>query len=148
LTQSRLSDYHGSMSKQQPTIQLGKFCAALRVRPRDVRYILEEGHIPQGVAEAPNSGTHRQFSPRQAFWLAMIAKLKESGVSVPIAAKIADYSERSLRIVARNLGWDRPFAPDLGRMQTEHQYVAEIAERAYIRIGSDAAPGAGPTWVL
>jgi len=130
------------MAKPRPTIQLGQFCAALRVRPRDARYILEQGYVPLGVDVAPNSGTYRQFDPRQAFWLAMVAKLKESGVAVPLGAKIADYCERSLRTVARNLGWDPRFGPDLARLETEHQYFAEIAERRFIRIGSDAAPGA------
>ncbi|MFW6171428.1 MAG: MerR family transcriptional regulator [Planctomycetota bacterium] len=143
MTESRASAYHGTMANHQSTIQLGAFCAALRVRPRDVRYILEQGYVPAGVDAAPNSGTYRQFTPRQAFWLAMIAQLKEAGIPVPLAAQIAHYCEQSLRTVARNLGWDRVFAPDLGRLETGHRYVAEIADRQYIRIGSNAAPSAG-----
>ena len=142
LAKSRGSDYNREMAKPRPTIQLGQFCAALRVRPRDARYILEQGYVPLGVDVAPNSGTYRQFDPRQAFWLAMVAKLKESGVAVPLGAKIARYSEESLGTLGRRLGWDPQFGPDLGRLETEYQYVAEIAERKYIRIGSDAGPGA------
>ena len=41
------------MAKPRPTIQLGQFCAALRVRPRDARYILEQGYVPLGVDVAP-----------------------------------------------------------------------------------------------
>ena len=47
--------------------------------------MLEQGHVPSGVQEAPDSGNYRQFGPGQAFWLGMVLKLKQAELKTPLA---------------------------------------------------------------
>lgn len=129
--------------KTSGTVQLGEICERLGVRERDARYVLEQGYIPKGVAKSPESGNYRQFGPGQAFWLAMVLKLKQCGIQTPLAAKIATYAEGALRTVTQNLGWEWTFLPAKGWFDTEHQYFVEIAELKYIRFGTDASPSRG-----
>ena len=121
-----------------PTIQLRDICEALDVSDRDARYVLERGFIPKGVYVKPASGTHRQFSGGQAFWLGLVLKLKASGINTPLAAKITDYAARSIQTVTQNLGWESPFLPTHGRLETENGYKVEIADLTFIRFGTDA----------
>ena len=72
------------------TIQLKEFCRLFRVEDRQVRYILEAGHVPDGVRRAPSTGNRREFDPGQAFWLAIVVKLKQVGLKTPLAAEVAD----------------------------------------------------------
>ena len=125
---------------QQPTVQLGEICLRLEVRERDARYVLEQGHIPKGVDGAPDSGNYRQFGPGQAFWLGMVLKLKAIGIQTPLAAKIANDAEESLRTVTQNLGWDWRFRPLAGSFDTAHQYYVDVGDLKYIRIVTDANP--------
>ena len=71
-------------------IQLGVFCARLQIADREVRYVLERGIVPPGVAKSPSTGNPRQFSPAQAFWLALVVKLRRSGFKTSLAAMTAD----------------------------------------------------------
>ena len=125
------------------TIQLGELCERLGVGARDARYVLEQGYIPKGVADSPDSGNYRQFGPGQAVWLGMVLKMKQFGMPTPLAAKIADFAQQALRGVTRNLAWDWGFVPMSGRLDTQHQYVLEIADLEHIRLGTDANPSAG-----
>ncbi len=126
---------------QQQTIQLGEICERLRVKERDARYVLEQGHVPHGVDESPASGTYRRFGPGQAFWLGMVLKLKQGGITTPLAAQIANYAQESLHTVTQRLGWEWRFLPLKGWFDSEHEYVVEVADLQYIRFGTDASPG-------
>ena len=126
---------------QRSTIQLGEICRRLDVRERDARYVLEQGHVPQGVEQAPESGNYRQFDPKQAFWLAMVLKLKSVGVKTPLAATIANYAQRALQTVTQNLGWEWQFLPQAGRFDTANEYFVEVGDLQYIRFVTDAQPG-------
>ncbi len=128
------------MALAKKTIKLRDICRALGIRDRYARYVLERGFVPKGVCEAPGSGEHREFSPYQAFWLGMVLMLKESGLKTPLAARIADYAEGSVRTAAQNLGWDWQFLPREGRFDTEHQYWVEVADVKYIRLVTDSCP--------
>lgn len=128
------------MMQRPKTIQLGEICRRLDVRERQARYVLEQGHVPKGVNRSPDSGTYRQFSPGQAFWLAILLKLKEADISTSRAAKIADYAEGGVRTLTQNLGWDWQFLPSAGRFDTEHDYFLEVGDIQCIRIGTDANP--------
>src|SRR4051794_20078644 len=121
------------MTTAKTTIRLHELCECLQVPVRHVRYVLEKGFLPQGVEEAPNSGNHRQFDAAQAFWLAILLKLKENGIATPLAAEITGYAYSSVRTVTQNLGWEPQFMPHLGRLQTKHDYYIEIADHKYIR---------------
>lgn len=125
------------------TIQLQDVCQVLDVRDRDARYVLERGYIPTGVEKSPSSGTHRQFTREQAFWLGMVLRLKATGIKTRLAAQIADYAARSVQTVTQHLGWDNSFLPSQGRLTTDHCYLVEIADLKFIRFGSDARPSSG-----
>lgn len=128
---------------ENQTLQLGELCACLKVRDRDVRYVLEQGYVPEGVETAPTSGNHRQFGPGAAFWLALVLKLKGIGIKTPLAAQIANYANGALRTVTQNLGWDWQFLPSLGRFDTDHQYSVEVGDLEAIRFMTNASPTPG-----
>lgn len=121
-------------------IGLGEFCNLFDVAAREVRYVLERGFVPAGTDESPSTGNHRRFGPGQAFWLAMVVKLKQSGVKVPVAAWIADYAIESLRTITRSLNWDWGFRPEKGEFDTDRQYLVEFADLKFVRIVTDANP--------
>ena len=122
------------------TIQLHDICEALSDGDSDARYVLERGFVPKGVYVKPASGTHRQFSGGQAYWLALVLKLKATGIKTPLAAEIADYATRFIQTVTQNLGWEASFLPTQGRLKTKNGYKVEIADLKYIRFGTDAGP--------
>ena len=122
------------------TIQLRDFCRLFRVPDRQVRYILEEGHVPDGVRHAPSTGNHREFDPGQAFWLGIVLKLKQFGLRTLLAAKASDYTTLALRGITQNLSWDWRFLPAQGWFDTEHQYFVEICDFDYIRLVTNACP--------
>ena len=123
-----------------PTIQLSEVCRLLDVDYREVRYILEEGHVPKGVAERPSTGNRREFAPEQAFWLGIVLKLKQAGVKTPLSAKIADAVVAGLRTLTQNLCWDPTFLPMKGWFETDHQYFLDVADRQYMRLVTDSNP--------
>ncbi|HWL09930.1 MAG TPA: hypothetical protein VNQ76_16110 [Planctomicrobium sp.] len=137
LTKAYCRLYGLSMSQ---TIRLGDICKRLSVPERDARYVMERGFVPKGIDGSPQSGNHRQFGPAQAFWLAIVLKLKENGIPVPLAAAIATHGEQVLRGTAQNLGWDWSFSPRSGRFDTEHQYFLDIGDRTYVRLATNANP--------
>lgn len=136
---SRKSAYNADMSKI-PTIRLKDFCQLFDVEDREVRYILEEGHVPTGVADHPNTGNHREFGPESAFWLAVVVKLRQAGVKTPFSAKVADFAVRGLRTVTQNLSWDPSFLPMHGWFDTDHEYCLDVGDLKYIRMATDANP--------
>lgn len=127
-------------TKIKKIIQLGEFCRCLEVADREVRYVLERGFVPSGAAKAPATGNHRQFGPEQAFWLALVVKLRQFGLKTSLAAATADAALQFLRGVTQNLGWERPFLPQLGWFHTDKQYLLEVADGKYVRMLTDTCP--------
>ena len=85
-----------------PTVQMGEICRRLAVRERDARYVLEQGHVPEGVDGAPESGNHRQFGPRQAYWLGMVLKLKAIGIQTHVRMpQVSQFGLRTGTVMAR-----------------------------------------------
>jgi hypothetical protein len=104
---NRLSACNGAMPSS-PKIQLSEFCSLFDADDRQVRYIIEEGFVPNGVEHSPSAGNRREFGPGHAFWLAIVLKLKQTGLKTAPATDVADFANRGLRSVAQNLSWDRP----------------------------------------
>lgn len=121
-------------------MKVGEFCDRLGVPYRHVRYVLEEGILPKGVAVEPGRGEHRDLDPVQAFWLGIVLKLKESGVKTPLAGQIADFARDGVRGVAGNLNWEHGFNPFLGRFETANRWYVDIGDVTYVRIATTANP--------
>jgi hypothetical protein len=105
-----------------------------------VRYILEQGLIPEGVDQSPGRGEHRQLRPKEAYWLALVLVLKGNGLRAPLAAQIADHLRISVRIIAANLGWDSTFHPFSAKFETECEWFADLAELRYVRVVTNSDP--------
>lgn len=137
------ADYRIYREGMSMTIRLGEICKRLRIPERDGRYVLEQGFVPKGIGKTPRSGNHRQFDSAQAFWLALVLKLKESGIPVPLAATMVDHGLQVLKVVTQNLNWDSRFLPSAGRFDTDRQYFLEIGDKKYVRLMTDANPSGG-----
>lgn len=122
------------------TIKLGEFCRLLDVEERKASYVMERGFVPKGIHGSPERGNHRSFRPEQAFWLAIVLKFKELGISTPMAAEIADFSNLALRGITQNLGWDWGFLPSFGRFDSEHEYYLEVGDLKFLRLATTACP--------
>ena len=107
---------------------------------RDARYVLAHGMVPEGVKTDPGRGKHRVFGDREAFWLAIVLKLKAAGIKPKLAAEMASWSER-VRGFAVISGWDALFSPFDGRLVTENQWCLEVGDAKFVRLLSDATPG-------
>jgi hypothetical protein len=136
---SRPSAYYFNMRIMDP-LQIGELCRRLDVPYRDARYVLERGHLPAGVEVAPGHGHHRQLTASQAAWLALILKLKVSGLRVPEAVQVADFAREAVRTVGQQMGWDPAFAPFDGRLETINQWYIDIGDMKSIRLVTDACP--------
>ena len=123
-----------------PTIQLKEFCKLFRFEDRQVRFVLEQGFVPRGVAQSPATGNRREFGPDHAFWLAIVLHLKQNGVKTPAAAEIAELAGEGVRYIAQTLGGDRTYWPAGGWLATDHQYYLDVGDRRFIRIETDACP--------
>jgi hypothetical protein len=139
LPESRFTAYKRDM-RPLPTIQLSEFCALFGFANREARYVLERGHVPNGVEQSPNTGHHRQFGPGHSFWLAIVLKLKQAGVKTPVAADVADYTNRALHAVTQNLVWDMPFLPAEGYFDTKNQYFVDVGDSQFMRLVTDSCP--------
>lgn len=126
--------------KKPVTIRHGELCKLLEIPARLLSYILEQGHLPQGVRREPRTGNPREFNPGQAFWLAIVVKLRQTGLTTPLAAQVADYAAQTLRSVTQNLNWDFRFRPDQAEFDTEHQYMVEVGDLEWVRLVTDASP--------
>jgi hypothetical protein len=121
-------------------LSVGALCERLDVPYRHVRYVLEQGILPQGVEPKPDRGHHRLLSAGQAFWLGIVLKLKQSGVTAGLAGRIAEQVRLQHRGLAQNLGYDFGFAPFLGQLKTEQRWLAEVGDLTYLRTVTDAYP--------
>jgi hypothetical protein len=107
---------------------------------RDVRYVLEQGVLPVGVDESPGRGEHRDLTPVQAFWLAIVLVLKQNGVKVPVAGRVADFAKRGVKGVARSANWEYSFDPFAGKFDTDNGWWVEVGDLKYIRLVTTANP--------
>lgn len=121
-------------------MRVAELSERLKVPYRDVRYVLEQGHLPKGVEESPGKGEHRELDPAQAFWLAIVLKLKQSGLRTPLAAAIADFAKTAVHGIARGLMWEHGFQPFQGHMKTDNQWYLDVGELKYIRVATTANP--------
>src|SRR5262249_37301211 len=112
--------------------QLRELCTRLGVSYRDARYVCEKGWLPAGVAPQPGRGNHRQLTPAQAVWLGIVLRLKACGLTTRAAARVAARAER-VRGMTRNLGWDWPFAPFDGALETDRRWYLEVGDVRLVR---------------
>jgi hypothetical protein len=124
-------------------MRVGELAERLGVPYRDVRYVLECGVVPEGVAEASGRGDHRHLTVAQACWLAMVLHLKRNGVRVPAAGVIARYAEYAVHGVARRLNWDHRYDSFRGSLETEFQWYLDCADCRYARLATTAKPSKG-----
>ncbi|REJ97680.1 MAG: hypothetical protein DWQ35_01390 [Planctomycetota bacterium] len=121
-------------------MQVAELTRRLGVPYRHVRYVLEQGILPKGVAESPGRGEHRDLTPAQAFWLAIVLVLKENGVKTPMAGKLADHAARAIPGIAANASWEWHYNPFQGRIDTEFEWYLDIGDSKYVRIATTANP--------
>ena len=131
------------MAKRSSTAEiefkLRDFCDRIGVTYRDARYALAHGFVPEGIDQDPGRGNHRLFNHRQAFWLAIVLKLKAAGIKPKLAAEMAKWAER-ITGYSVNLGWEWTFAPFNGQLRTEYKWFLEVGDASFVRILTDANP--------
>ena len=120
-------------------LKLRDFCDRIGANYRDARYALAHGMVPQGICEEPGRGKHRVFNYHQAFWLAILLKLKAAGIQPKLAAEMAKWAE-SVKGFAVNSGWDWRFSPFDGQYATHKQWFLELGDAQLVRIMTDANP--------
>jgi hypothetical protein len=121
-------------------MRVSELSERLGVPYRDVRYVLEQGVLPTGVDESPGRGEHRDLTAAQAFWLAIVLVLKQSGMKVPVAGRVADFAKRAVKGVARHLNWEYPFDPFVGRSDMDNGWWVDVGDLRYIRLVTTANP--------
>jgi hypothetical protein len=135
----------------QQTLQLGELCRRLGVPARRARYVLEQKILPDGVDPDPDRGNHRQLTLGQAYWLGIVLKLKEAGMSAPRAACAANAMEGAFTALGGKLMQDPHFNPFYGLLNTTCHWFVEIGDSKYVRLSFMSDP---PTerplmsWVL
>ena len=120
-------------------LKLRALCDRIGENYRDARYVLAHGMVPKGVKRDPGRGKHRVFNHWEAFWLAIVLKLKSAGVKPKLAAEMAGWSQR-IKGLAANFGWDWRFSPFDGQLATENQWYLEVGDAKFVRILTDANP--------
>jgi len=120
-------------------LKLRALCDRIGVNYRDARYVLAHGMVPRGIDSDPGRGNHRVFNQWEAFWLAIVLKLKSAGVKPKLAAEMAGWSDR-VKGLAVNLGWDRHFSPFDGQLATENRWYLEVGDAKFVWIRTDASP--------
>lgn len=121
-------------------MRVSELSERLGVPYRDVRYVLEQGVLPAGVNENPGRGEHRDLTPAQAFWLAIVLVLKQNGLKVPVAGVVAEFAKRAVKGVARHLNWEHPFNPFEGKLDSGNGWWVEVGDLKYIRMVTTANP--------
>ena len=120
-------------------LKLRAFCDRIGANYRDARYVLAHGMVPEGVKTDPGRGKHRVFGDREAFWLAILLKLKVAGIKPKLAVEMANWSER-IKGFTVNSGWDWHFSPYDGQLETENRWCLEVGDASFVRILTDANP--------
>jgi hypothetical protein len=121
-------------------MRVSELSERLAVGYRDVRYVLEQGILPAGVDDSPGRGVHRDLSPAQAFWLAVVLVLKQTGIKVPVAGRVADFAKRAVKGAARNANWDYPFDPFAGEFDTDHEWWVDVGDLRHVRLVTTSNP--------
>lgn len=121
-------------------MQIAELASRLKVPYRHVRYVLEQGILPKGVPESPGRGEHRDLTPQQAFWLAIVLVLKENGINAPQAGEIARVAQHAISGRAANAEWDHYYNPWQGRFETEFQWFFDVGDLTYFRVATTANP--------
>lgn len=124
-------------------MRLGELVKRLDVSCREARYVLERHHADHWVQPTPGSGHHRQLTPGEAFALALLLRLRQSGLRPKDAQRVVELVEEGTRGVARQLGWDPRYRPFDGQFATEFTWLAEVGDMKAFRIVTDANPSAG-----
>jgi hypothetical protein len=140
------------MKHEAVSLQVGELCRRIGVPNRHARYVLEQGIVPPGVEATPDRGNHRLLDGAQAFWLAIVLKLKQSGVTAPWAGRIAQFAQETMAVSISRLTWDSAFDPFGGRLITNRRWYLDIGDLRYGRIATDANPRSPDlfefSWVL
>ncbi|HEY2787272.1 MAG TPA: MerR family transcriptional regulator [Fimbriiglobus sp.] len=121
-------------------MQVGRLADRLDVPYRDIRYLLEQGILPKGIAEKPGRGEHRDFTPAQAFWIGLVLKLKQCGIRAPAAKEIANFAKRSVFKAAKESEWDSGFNPFAGELVTDKKWYLDIGDMLFTRFATNANP--------
>ena len=127
------------MESPELQLKLRAFCDRIGANYRDARYVLAHGMVPEGVKTDPGRGKHRVFGDREAFWLAILLKLKAAGIKPKLAAEMASWSER-IKEFTVNSGWDWRFSPFDGRLATEKKWCLEVGDASFVRFLTTASP--------
>jgi hypothetical protein len=120
-------------------LKLRDFCDRIGANYRDARYALAHGIVPKGIERDPGRGNHRLFDHRQAFWLAIVLKLKAAGIKPKLAAVMASWAEK-IKGFTVNSGWDWTYSPFDGKLATENEWILEVGDAEFVRILTDANP--------
>ena len=120
-------------------LKLREFCNRVGANYRDARYALAHGMVPSGVRDDPGRGKHRVFNYHQAFWLAILLKLKAAGIQPKLAAEIATWGERVKGFAVHSM-YDWRFSPFDGKYETDKQWFLEVGDGQFVRIMTDADP--------
>ncbi len=129
----------GNTESPEIELKLREFCSRIGANYRDARYALAHGMVPNGMRDEPGRGKHRVFNYRQAFWLAILLKLKAAGVQPRLAAEMATWSER-VKGFAVNATYDWRFSPFDGKYETDQQWFLEVGDGQFVRIMTDSHP--------
>jgi hypothetical protein len=100
--------------------------------------------VPEGVEKAPDRGNHRDLNPKQALWLAVVLKLKASGLSTPHAVELANQIKSQIDLKACDLSQDpyfNPFAPVVRGKATTY---IDVGDSSHVRLYSDPHAGVPP----
>ena len=130
------------LSSDTDGMKLQTLCQRLGVDYDDARYTLARGVLPKGVEGEPGRGNHRVFTDRQAFYLAVVLKLKAAGITTPLAATISEWSFQ-VQNMSVNLSGDPQFAPFAGQFKTKCRWLIDIGDARFVRLGTDANPRSG-----
>lgn len=75
-------------------MKFGDLVRSARLQPKTAQYVLRTKGGLTGMPKAGTQGSHRDFSLRQAFQLALCTRLVMAGIAIPKAAKVVGYCEK------------------------------------------------------
>lgn len=75
-------------------MKFGDLVQSARLQPKTAQYVLRTKGGLTGMPKAGTQGSHRDFSLRQAFQLALCTRLVMAGIAIPKAAKVVTYCEK------------------------------------------------------
>jgi hypothetical protein len=72
--------------------------------------------------------------------LAIVLKLKASGVRAALAGQIADFAREAVKTTSQWLNWDPTFSPFDGLLETRNQWFVDVGDLRYISLVTDCHP--------